>query len=184
MDCVAHDKCICWKMTLDERPSKYVQVGRDELSHVIRDNKWGGGEENNNKGRRGRRCSVCLSSPRLCCLLMTPPNVHLRSSLFRWALCRLVTDKTHVVTRWRHTDKQTNMGDVKSEHKCCTNTQHTKWHGSSPESLVISHNMEDIKKHDHKVQTWWTVRVDGWMDEWMDGGYRGSVKPGHFLRGL
>lgn len=37
-------------------------------------------------------CSICLTSPRLCCRLMTPPSVHLRSSLFRWALWRLVTD--------------------------------------------------------------------------------------------
>lgn len=35
---------------------------------------------------------VCMCSPRLCWRLTMPPSVHLRSSRFRWALRRLVTD--------------------------------------------------------------------------------------------
>lgn len=152
---MAHDKCICWKTTQDERLNRYVHVERDELSHVIRDNKWGGVRRTiRKKGREGGRwCSICLSSPRLCCLLMTPPNVHLRSSLFRWALCRLVTDR-HT---WQQTDKH-----GRHEERAQMLNKHTahKWHGSNPVSPIISY-MEDIKTRPQS-KTWWTVRVDGW----------------------
>lgn len=75
--------------------------------------------------RKGERwCSICLKSPRLCCRLMTPPNVHLRSSLFRWALCRLVTDRH---TWWPDDNKQT-----QETWRATTNvTQTHKRHGSN-----------------------------------------------------
>lgn len=103
-----------------------------------------------------------LSSPRLCCLLMTPPNVHLRSSLFRWALCRLVTD-THTHTR-RPDDKEgsNKHGDMKSKHKCYTNTQHT----NDMDPLLATWR---TLKHDHNAK-------HGGQLAWVDGGYKRNVK--------
>lgn len=127
-------------------------------------------ENNNNWGEQGRGCcSICLSSPRLCCLLMTPPNVHLRSSLFRWALCRLVTDG--------HT-RNNGMRDMESEHKCYTNAQQHKWHGCNSHSPVISYvenirtgpqSPKETKKHGGQVL------VNGW------GLQQEVLKPRHLL---
>lgn len=53
-----------------------------------------------------RHASLRVFSPRLCWRLTIPPSVHLRSSLFRWALRLLVTDAVkehrHDKLRWRN----------------------------------------------------------------------------------
>ena len=103
------------------------------------------------RGGGGGGMQHLISSPRLCCRLITPPNVHLRSSLFRWALWRLVTDRH---TRWgKHTHTHTHKERAQMLHR---------WRGAS--LLATGH-----------------VGRDGRRLKWRDGGYRGSVKPVYVL---
>lgn len=127
----------------------------------------GWGEQQQLRGGREGVCRICLSSPRLCCLLMTPPNVHLRSSLFRWALCRLVTDG--------HT-RNGDMRNMESEHKCYTNAQQHKWHGRNSHSAVISY-MENIRTglQSPKKKNGGQVLVNGWRLQ------QEVLKPRHLL---
>lgn len=161
---MAHDKCICWKTTQNEKTLQICACGEARVEPCDKKQQVRCGEENNNKGREeGRWYSICLSSPRLCCLLMTPPNVHLRSSLFRWALCRLVTDRH---TWWPDNNNKQTYKQGRHEEQAQMLDKYTahKWHGSNQESFIIS--CTEDKRARPQSKTWWTVKLDGWRLQW------------------
>lgn len=75
--------------------------------------------------------SMCMCSPRLCWRLTMPPSVHLRSSRFRWALRRLVTDtdgwgkeKSRGGKQKRQTNDKLNMNNWRRKLALVTWRQH------------------------------------------------------------